>query len=300
MGQRGEIKERMKGLLDRTMLELVKSGEEVLEASRAVEDPRLESEILLSALMKCRRLDLYLKKNEPVDSSLAGEFHQMLLRRSAHEPIQYITGEGFFLERAFSVGPGVLIPRPETEGVVLNLLPHLKEGPFLDLGTGSGCIPISILLEQDRCREGYAVDLSPGALSFARENAKSFGVVSRIHFFEGDLFSPLPEKMRGSFEAIVSNPPYLDMEKDEIDLSVRKFEPEEALNGGAGGLRFYKRIFREAAPWLKPGGVLILEIGMNQWPPLRSMLERLPFWQVVKLSRDEQGIDRILILRYKG
>jgi release factor glutamine methyltransferase len=290
----------MKGLLDKTMLELVKSGEEILEASGAVEDPRLESEILLSALMKCRRLDLYLKYNEPVGPALAGEFQQMLLRRSAHEPVQYITGKEVFLKRTFSVGPGVLIPRPETEGVVLSLLPYLNEGPFLDLGTGSGCIPISILLEHERCREGYAVDLSPAALSFARENAKSFGVASRLHFFEGDLFCPLPEKMHGSFEAIVSNPPYLDMEKDEIDLSVRKFEPEEALNGGGGGLRFYKKIFNEAAPWLKPGGVLILEIGMNQWPPLRSLLERLPFWEVVDLGRDEQGIDRILSLRYKG
>jgi release factor glutamine methyltransferase len=300
MGQRGEIKERMKDLLDKTLLELVKSGEEVLEASGAVEDPRLESEVLLSALIKGRRLDLYLRKDEPVDPALAGEFRQMLLRRSDHEPVQYITGKEIFLKRSFSVGPGVLIPRPETEGLVLTALSCLKEGPFLDLGTGSGCIPISILLEHQECKEGYAVDLSPEALSFARANARSFGVASRLHFFEGDLFQPLPEKAQGSFEVIVSNPPYLDMEKDDIDLSVRKFEPEQALNGGPGGLSFYKRIFNETAPWLKPGGFLILEIGMNQWPPLRSLLEELPCWQVIDLRRDEQGIDRILSLRYKG
>jgi release factor glutamine methyltransferase len=300
MGQCGEIKERMKGLLDKTILALVKSGEEILEASGVAEDPRLESEMLLAALIRCRRLDLYLAKNEPVDPVLAGEFQQMLLRRSGHEPIQYITGKEIFLKRSFSVGPGVLIPRPETEGLVLAALPYLKEGPFLDLGTGTGCIPVSILLEHERCSEGYAVDLSPAALFFARTNAKSFGVASRLHFLEGDLFSPLPEAAQGSFEVIVSNPPYLDMEEDDIDLSVRKFEPDEALNGGPGGLRFYKRIFNETAPWLKPGGVLILEIGMNQWPPLRSLLKELLFWEVIDLSRDEQGIDRILSLKYKG
>ncbi|MFI5303820.1 MAG: peptide chain release factor N(5)-glutamine methyltransferase [Nitrospiria bacterium] len=285
--------------MNKTLLGLVKTGETVLEAY-GIENPRLESEILLSALLKGSRLDLYLRKDDRVDFNFASKFEETLNRRGTHEPVQYITGQEFFLNRPFSVGPGVLIPRPETEGLVQAALNKLEEGPFLDLGTGSGCIAISILLEHQKYLEGYAIDISPAALSFARTNSKSFGLTSRLHIFEGNLFQPLPQKLRGSFEVIVSNPPYLDLEADEIDYSVRKFEPMLAINGGAGGLDFYRSILEEAGFWLVPGGYLILELGINQLDTVSSLMKNHSNWNRVDIARDEQGIARVLTLAHKG
>ena len=282
----------------KTILGLVKSGETLLQSYKIGNDPRLEAEILLSALLKGSRLDLYLKNDQPVDPSLAGQFHSMLDRRGNHEPLQYITGKQLFLNRTFSVGPKVLIPRPETEGLVLEALHFLKEGPFLDLGTGSGCIAISLLLEDQKCREGYAVDVSAEALSFAGKNAETLGVSSSLRLFEGDLFAPLPGVLKSSFEVVVSNPPYLDMELDDIEPSVRHFEPKQALDGGPGGLKYYERIFGEVGQWLKKGGHLILEIGYGQKARLLELLEKFPLLTLLRVTPDEQGIDRVVTIAY--
>ncbi|MBI1824001.1 MAG: peptide chain release factor N(5)-glutamine methyltransferase [Nitrospirae bacterium] len=286
--------------MKKTWLELVKKGESVLEA-HGIEDPRLESEILLSALVKVRRLDLYLRQEDPVDSGVAERFEDFLSRRGSLEPIQYITGYESFLNRNFSVGPGVFIPRPETEGLVRSALSRLKEGPFLELGAGSGCVSISLLLEQNTCKTGYAVDLSPDALLYARANAVTHGVASSLHFIEGDLFSTVPTRFKGSFEVVVSNPPYLDLEQDQqIETSVKKFEPKLALDGGAGGLDIYSRILMEGSAWIKQGGFLVMEIGLNQSGSLAFLVQEQPCWEWVEVSRDEQGIERILTLLYKG
>jgi release factor glutamine methyltransferase len=281
-------------------LGLVQKGERILE-KYGIEDPRLESEILLSALAKRRRLDLYIGGGLPANPLLVERFDEWLDRRGNLEPIQYITGSEIFLNRRFSVGPGVLIPRPETEGVVRAAVACLKEGPFLELGVGSGCVAISILLEQQACREGYAVDLSPEALRYARANSAYHEVTSRLHLLEGDLFSPIGPELQGRFEIVVSNPPYLDLKNDrQIEASVRQFEPMLALDGGLGGLDYYKRILKEAVLWLKPGGHLILEMGMNQVTSLAILVQVHPDWKWIETLRDDQGIERILILRYQG
>jgi release factor glutamine methyltransferase len=281
-------------------LGLVQKGERILE-KHGIEDARLESEILLSALTKRRRLDLYIGEGLPTDPLLVERFDEWLDRRGNLEPIQYITGSEIFLNRRFSVGPGVLIPRRETEGVVRAAVAYLKEGPFLELGVGSGCIAISILLEQQACHEGYAVDLSSEALRYARANSAEHEVTSRLHLLEGDLFSPLGPELEGRFEIVVSNPPYLDLKNDrQIEPSVRKFEPMLALDGGLGGLDYYKRILKEAVLWLKPGGHLILEMGMSQINALATLVQVHPDWEWIETLRDDQGIERILILRYQG
>lgn len=289
----------MRGELNRTLLGLVKSGEEAL-GQYGIENPRLESEMLLSALTNGRRLDLYLAKKDEVDTALERGFKEAVRRRGQGEPVQYITGQAWFLNRCYFVGPGVLIPRPETEQLVVTALSKLKEGPFLDLGTGSGCIALSILLEHAKCDEGYAVEISPDALAYARANAKRFGIASRVKFIEGDMFEALPQNLKNQFEMILSNPPYLDMDMDEIDLSVRNFEPGLALDGGRGGLDFYRKILRDAGVWLKPEGYLILEIGLNQVDAIKSLLNRHSCWQLTNVARDEQGIQRVLTLLYKG
>ncbi|MBI3605652.1 MAG: peptide chain release factor N(5)-glutamine methyltransferase [Nitrospirae bacterium] len=284
-----------------TLSGLVKFGENDLQSCEDVESPGFEAELLLSALLKCRRLDLYLRFDERPGLSLIRQYGFMLERRHRFEPLQYITGREIFLNREFSVGPGVLVPRPETELLAEEAMRFLNRGPFLDLGTGSGCIAISLWLEKQKALEGYAVDISPEALGYARKNAKSLGAVSpKLHWVKGDLFHPLPDHLKNAFEVIVSNPPYLDMNRDKIGRSVRKFEPLAALDGGEGGLTCYSRIFKEAVNWLKPDGFLILEMGMNQAGPLMSMLKGNSSYRVLNILKDEQGIDRVLTIGFNG
>jgi release factor glutamine methyltransferase len=284
-----------------TISGLVKFGENVLQSCEDVENPGFEAETLLSSLLKCRRLDLYLRFDECPGLSVIRQYGFLLERRRGFEPLQYITGREIFLNREFSVGPGVLVPRPETELLAEEALRFLNRGPFLDLGTGSGCIAISLWLEKQKALEGYAVDISPEALGYARKNAKSLGAASpKLHWIKGDLFRPLPDHLKNTFEVIVSNPPYLDMNRDRIGLSVSKFEPLAALDGGEGGLSCYARIFKESVIWLKPDGFLILEMGMNQIAPLLSMLKATPAYRVLNILKDEQGIDRILTIGFNG
>ena len=291
------------GLLDyasspETFIALVRKGEKTLQALGISENPRLQAERLLGSLLKCRRLDLYLNAGS-VGPTLVESFHALLERRGNGEPLQYLTGEQEFLNRSFKVGQGVLIPRQETELLVREALRYLKFGPFIDLGTGSGCIGISLFLECKEAVQGFGLDFSEEAIAYAIENAQSLGVPPRsLHFKTGDLFSPLPGQLRNSFEMIVSNPPYLNMTLDIIEPSVRLFEPRIALDGGESGLKFYERIFSEAGLWLKQGGFLILEIGYNQKTAMIDLLKNFPFLKVINVTRDEQGLDRVMTMIY--
>ncbi|MBI1821119.1 MAG: peptide chain release factor N(5)-glutamine methyltransferase [Nitrospirae bacterium] len=310
MGQRGEVKNGMNGNLaaenklledaspPKTFIALVRSGGKYLQSLGIGDNPRLQAERLLGSLLKCRRLDLYLNAGS-ADPSLVEAFHALLERRGNGEPLQYLTGEQEFLKRSFKVGQGVLIPRQETELLVREALRYLKIGPFIDLGTGSGCIGISLLLESKEAVQGFGLDFSEEAIAYARENAQSLGIVPRsLHFRTGDLFSPLPAQLRNSFEMIVSNPPYLNMHLDKIEPSVRLFEPRVALDGGEGGIKVYERIFSEAGLWLKCGGFLILEIGYNQKAAILNLLKKFPFLKVINVTRDEQDIDRVMTMIY--
>ncbi|MHB8481606.1 MAG: peptide chain release factor N(5)-glutamine methyltransferase [Nitrospiria bacterium] len=281
----------------KTLIALVRSGERYLHSAGIDENPRLQAERLLGSLLGRSRLDLYLNE-DPVDPSLAEVFKVLLERRGNGEPLQYLTGEQDFFNRVFKVGQGVLIPRPETELLVREALCYLKKGPFIDLGTGSGCIGISLLLENQEVSQGYALDISEEAISYAKKNAQSFGITRSLQFKTGDLFSPLSSDLRNSFELIVSNPPYLDMNHDKIEPAVRLFEPRIALDGGPGGYRIYERIFKEAGQWLKAGGFLILEFGYNQKDAILNLLENFQFFKSVKVTMDEQGLDRMMTIVY--
>ncbi|HXN05555.1 MAG TPA: peptide chain release factor N(5)-glutamine methyltransferase [Nitrospiria bacterium] len=282
-----------------TISSLIRRGEKMIESGGRSESPRLEAEILLASVTNGSRLDLYVRFDGSPPAELAERFLDLAGKRGTGVPLQYLSGEERFFNRLFKVGPGVLIPRPETEIVVRQALPFLSEGPFLDIGTGSGCIAVSLLKEGPVELRGTAVDLSEEALRYAEVNVKRHGVEGRLRLLSGDLFSPLPKREKGSFELIVSNPPYLDWERGEMEDSVREFEPRAALDGGAGGTSFYIRILQEAGEWLLPGGGLVLELGAGQIGAFREMLPEFPGWKLLSVTRDEQEIERVAALAWK-
>jgi release factor glutamine methyltransferase len=211
------------------------------------------------------------------------------LRRTMHEPIQYILGTQEFYGLDFLVKPGVLIPRPETEHLVEAALERLAEQSALnivDVGTGSGILAVT-LAKHLPVAQITAVDLSAAALSIARENAARHGVEDRIRFLTSDLLAALPGEC---FDAIVSNPPYIPA-SEVLETQVRDYEPEQALFAGADGLDIYRRLVPQAFAALRPGGWLLMEIGHGQRDALTGLLEG---WQEVAFVNDLQGIPRVV------
>ena len=211
-------------------------------------------------------------------------------------PIPYIFGEIEFFSLPFYLKPGVFIPRPETELLVeegLKLLKDLALETILDLGTGSGNIALSLL--KNFSGQGIATDISSSALEVARENARRLGLLDRVKFLEGDMFSPL--SLRGfspyhAFDLIISNPPYITgQEWSILPPEVKYYEPREALWGGEDGLYFYKRLAKEAKRFIKRGGCLLLEIG----PALEvASLLKEEGWQDIKIIKDYHNRNRVI------
>ena len=231
-------------------------------------DPFREAEALLLLLLGISRMDLWMDRDRPVSLDRRERFAAWISRRSRREPIQYITGEVTFSGLTLSVGPGVFIPRPETEFLVAAASGASRPTPqrILDLCTGSGALAIALA-----CRFPEvvmtAVDLSNVALDFAMRNAKRHSCDRRITFLQGDLFSPL-DRSGVPFDLIVANPPYVP---DDAPLppEVLDYEPKEALTAGAEGVDVYRRIFEGVDAYLAPKGVLMLEMGEGQAAWLR-------------------------------
>ena len=228
--------------------------------------PRLDGELLLAHVLKCRRLDLLLRFDQPVTADELAAFKTLIKRRAALEPVAYILGRRAFHAIDLAVSPAVLVPRPETESLVDEALAFLLRaeapaGPVLDLCTGSGCIALAIahgLRAKQAERHVVATDASEPALAQARRNAEELAMA--IACFRGDLFEALPDAAR--FAAVVTNPPYVrsgDIAK--LDRDVREFEPLMALDGGRDGLDLLQRIVRASPAFLMPGGLLAMEMG---------------------------------------
>lgn len=230
-------------------------------AERGCETPRLDAEILLAHVRVCRRIELYTRYDEVLSDAQRQAMRALVKRRAAHEPVAYLVGSREFYGRSFAVGPEVLIPRPDTETLVLHLLDFLatrRQPRALELGTGSGCICVTAAAHIPDLRV-VAVDVSPGALQMAQHNAERHGVADRIAFLEGDLFAPVDPSER--FDAIVSNPPYVRSgELEELEPDVRLHEPRLALDGGPQGMAVAERIIECAADYLVSGGLLALEL----------------------------------------
>ena len=260
---------------------------------KGVDSPRLDAEVLLSHILKCDRIHLYVNFDRPLVGEELSSFRQMVKARAQRMPVAYILGEKEFMGHSFRVTPDVLIPRPDTEILVEEAIRLLaeKEAPrIVDIGTGSGAILLSVL-KGTESSTGVAVDLSPAALAVAKSNGERLGLADRAEFRLGDLYAPVD----GLFDAILSNPPYIPV-RDMEGLSPEvKQEPEMALVGGADGLDFYRRLIDDAPRYLKEGGIVLFEVGIHQAQAVAELGKRRGF-SAQRILPDYAGIDRVVVL----
>lgn len=270
----------------------LRQGELRLGGGPHPERARRDAETLLLHLTGRDRASLIAHPEAELSAAGAVRYYALLDRRLAGEPIQYILGEQEFFGLPFAVNHHVLIPRPETEGLVekaLELSAGFARPRIVDVGTGSGAIAVTLAKKISGAAIA-AIDLSEDALDVARGNAERNGVAARIRFVQGDLLAPV---MKECFELVVSNPPYVPT-SDEASLAVevREFEPSLALFAGEDGLGVYRRLIPAAYAVLAPGGWLLLEIGCGQADAIRALLESAGF-QRVGFTPDLQGIPRV-------
>jgi release factor glutamine methyltransferase len=267
--------------------------------SKGIEAAKREAELLLAHVLGCARVDLFVRFNEQPSEAERTKFRELIQRRVAGWPVAYLIGSREFYLLSFEVNPAVLVPRPDTETLVLEALNRLKplSAPsVLDIGTGSGCIAIS-LAHQKKDARVTAIDISPDALEVAKRNAAKHGVADRMTFLQGDLFAPLPGS---TFDLIVSNPPYITQsELATLTPDVRDHEPRLALDGGPDGLAFYRRIAKDVGPFLKTGGSLLLEIGYTQDEAVRNLLAEQPGLELGPTLKDAAGHPRVVCAKKK-
>jgi release factor glutamine methyltransferase len=260
-----------------------------------VPESRREAGSLLAHVIQKDRTFLISHAEEKLEPHTVHEFRDVVERRAAGEPLQYITGYQDFYGRSFRVTPDVLIPRPETELLVEAALGLMHGSRFCDVGTGSGCIAVTLLCERPDSR-AVGLDLSPAALAVARENAGAQRVDQRIEFHVSDCFDALPENTR-PFDLIVSNPPYVAADVVAgLQREVKDHEPMVALTPGPDGLSIIRRLITEAPQFLQKDGHLLLEIGFDQGETVRELVEGSKF-KLLETRPDLQGIPRIVILR---
>lgn len=263
-----------------------------------VVEARREAGSLLSFIIGKDRTFLISHAEDGVSDDALRRFQEGVERRAKGEPLQYITGLQDFFGREFRVTPDVLIPRPETELLVEAAIESVDSGPFIcDVGTGSGCIAVTLLCELGNAR-AVAVDKSAAALEIARLNARNHSVLDRIEFAVSDCFDAL-EPNRYQFDVVVSNPPYVPAEAMAgLQREVRDHEPLIALSPGPDGLSVIRRLMLEAPAFLKDEGQLIMEIGFDQSEAVRSLVDN-NVWELRDIKPDLQNIPRIVILQNK-
>jgi len=246
--------------------------------SKEISDPRLNAERMLAHVLQISRIELYLQFDRPLNQSEREQYKDFLRRRAAHEPLQYILGETEFMSLPFRITPDVLIPRPETEVLVELVLEDAKTEPvqtILDIGTGSGCIAVSLAANLSDVQI-TAADVSRKALEVASQNARLNGVQDRVQFTEGDIQSGLDLESR--FDVVVSNPPYIALnEWDKLDPEIREHEPRMALCDESDGLKFYKMMADQSESFLERGGKIYLEVGDTQSEEVLKILNEAGF-----------------------
>lgn len=284
------------------IVDAILQAQRSLRNSGVTDTPRLEAEVLLADLLGIERARLIASYSEPLSEPVRTDYLARIARRARGEPVAYISGAKEFMGFAFRVDRRALIPRPETETLVERAVEMVRAGEcrgdrIMDIGAGCGCIAVSLALLLPRTSV-HATDISEGAVALARENAERLGVGRRITFQVGDVYSPLPESLKNSFDLIVSNPPYVsDAEYRSLERGIREFEPPAALRGGADGLDVFRRIAAGATDHLVRGGVLAVEIGENQARAAAGILERSGRLAVAEIVRDLAGRQRVIIGR---
>jgi release factor glutamine methyltransferase len=269
------------------------------------ESPRLEAEVLLAHARGCKRVDLYTSFGETADDALRTRFRELVKRRAEGVPFAYLAGKREFYSLDFKVTPDVLIPRPETEFLVIGLLDLIKTLPagdepidVVDVGTGSGIIAISVAKHAPRARV-TAVDISPAALAVAGENVAMHGLADRVELVESDLLAALPADRQYDF--IASNPPYITTaEYAELAPEVREHEPQGALVAGPQGTEVIERLLPQAAERLRAGGVLLLEISPMLQQRVESLIAGDAAWELLPIIKDLAGHARVVRARRTG
>lgn len=252
-----------------------------------VDPPRLTAETLLSEALGCERIALYAHPERALEDDEAAAFASLVERRAQGEPTQHLTGRQEFFGREFEVGPAAFIPRPETELVVETALERFSSAArILDVGTGSGCIAVTLAKELDR--SVAAVEIASETLEVARRNARLHGAA--VDFVQGDLLSA---GRAGSLDLVVSNPPYV-ARRDQPTLQREVlFEPHRALFGGDDGLDAYRRLIPQAEQALRPGGGVVLELGYDSLPGVLAIF-RSGAWATPDVYEDLAGIPRVV------
>ena len=267
-------------------------------AQKACGSPRLDADVLLAHVLDCQRIDLYgMRHNEIAGEDIKKQYRELIRQRLDGCPVAYLVGHKEFFSLDFLVTPDVLIPRPDSEIVVMECLKRLKEmnsARVLDLGTGSGNLAITIA-KRAPSAEVTSVDISEKALDVANLNTAKHDV--DVRFLHGDLFSPLDKGE--TFDIIISNPPYIpNADISSLSVDVRDYEPHLALDGGPDGFAVFDRIITDASTYLKDGGILLLEIGSPQEEPARARISRLAQYELAPTLFDFARQPRALLATY--
>jgi len=293
------------------MKELIQIGQSALEKAGCM-DSRIDAELIMMFLLKLNKQQLFIKSPNLLDEKTCESFFKLIDIRAGGMPVQYITGEQEFMGIPFKVNENVLIPRQDTETLVEEVISDIKEmntrnkiprGGYqiLDLCCGSGAIGVSLckLLKDVKVT---GADISGKAIAVARENAQNTGVGKLMKFVESDLFGSLKRGIRGTkFHVIVSNPPYIRREIiPTLQREIAEHEPMIALDGGEDGLDFYRRIVAESSDFLKPEGLLFLEIGHDQGEAVCALARETERFEDVMIVRDLVGHDRVVKCKLKA
>lgn len=273
---------------------LYQIGKEQLQKA-GITDAEFDARLLLEFICHTDRNALYAHGDQEIEDEKMHDFLQLIEKRAAHIPLQHLTGEQNFMGLDFLVNEHVLIPRQDTEILVEEIMRDLHDGiRILDMCTGSGCILLSLLHYSNDC-SGVGVDVSEDALAVARQNADRLAEKQAV-FIQSDLF----EKVEGSFDLIVSNPPYIrSQEIAGLMPEVREHEPHLALDGKDDGLHFYREIIKGAMPHLKRGGQLFFEIGYDQGEAVQALLAANGYTEIA-VVKDYAGLDRVVYGTFLG
>ena len=271
-----------------------------------VDSPRLSAELLLAHVLGVPRMKLFTDYLRPLAEPELAAYRDLVKRTAEDEPIAYLTGKAHFFTLEFEVSRDVLIPRPDTETLVENVIQTARlqaglEAPrVLDLCTGSGCIACAIAHEL-KAATVLATDVSPAAVAVARRNVERLKLGDRVSVEQGDLYEPLSRVVDARpFDLIVSNPPYIPTAQvSKLDRSVRDYEPHQALDGGPDGLTLHRRTMEEAGDRLVPGGRVYLEIAFDQGELAKQVVAGYRDFEDVRILKDIEGRDRVVTARRK-
>lgn len=275
-------------------------------AEKDVDQPRLCAELLLAHALGCKKIDLYARFEHVPDEQQRAALRDLVRQAAKRVPIAYLTGKKEFFSLDFEVTPAVLIPRPETELLVEEVISYCRPGNrqswnILELGTGSGCIAVAAARYVTNARI-VASDISAEALAVAGRNAERHGVADRVKLIEADgLELPAEVIPDGGFDMIVSNPPYVSTEQVELlEPEVARYEPRVALVAGAEGLVFYRLLAGGGAKLLWPGGAVLVEVGCGQHEQVARIFAESERFELVKVRTDLAGIERLMHFRLTG